>query len=225
MPRRNAGAMRVASGAARGIRLKGPAVAGVRPTTERVRAAIFNILEPGQVAGQQVLDLFAGTGSLGIAALSHGAAGADFVERNRRQCQALLENLARTGYAGTGRVHCADALVWLARPHPTRNGAPDEAGGETAYTDADANADADANPGAGAGTEDYGLALLDPPYGMGAPTGALAALDASGRLRDGGAVVVGHSSRLALPDRIGGLRRYDRRQYGDNAIAFYRRAA
>ena len=218
MPRRNAGAMRVASGAARGIRLKGPAVAGVRPTTERVRAAIFNILEPGQVAGQQVLDLFAGTGSLGIAALSHGAAGADFVERNRRQCQALLENLARTGYAGAGRVHCADALAWLARPHPTRNGGPDEAGGGEA-----ANADADANPGAGA--EGYGLALLDPPYGMGAPTGALAALDASGRLRDGSAVVVGHSSRLALPDRIGGLRRYDRRQYGDNAIAFYRRAA
>ena len=221
MPRRNAGAMRVASGAARGIRLKGPAVAGVRPTTERVRAAIFNILEPGQVAGQQVLDLFAGTGSLGIAALSHGAAGADFVERNRRQCQALLENLARTGYAGAGRAHCADALAWLARPPVPRNGGPDEAGGEAA------NADADANPGAGAGTEGYGygLALLDPPYGMGAPTGVLAALDASGRLRDGAAVVVGHSSRLALPDRIGGLRRYDRRQYGDNAIAFYRRAA
>ena len=220
MPRRNAGAMRVASGAARGIRLKGPAVAGVRPTTERVRAAIFNILEPGQVAGQQVLDLFAGTGSLGIAALSHGAAGADFVERNRRQCQALLENLARTGYAGTGRVHCADALTWLARPYPTRNGGPDEAGGGEA-----ANADADANPGAGTEAYGYGLALLDPPYGMGAPTGVLAALDASGRLRDGAAVVVGHSSRLALPDRIGGLRRYDRRQYGDNAIAFYRRAA
>ena len=220
MPRRNAGAMRVASGAARGIRLKGPTVAGVRPTTERVRAAIFNILEPGQVAGQQVLDLFAGTGSLGIAALSHGAAGADFVERNRRQCQALLENLARTGYAGTGRAHCADALTWLARPPVPRNGAPDEAGGGEA-----ANADADANPGAGAGTEGYGLALLDPPYGMGAPTGVLAALDASGWLRDGAAVVVGHSSRLALPDRIGGLRRYDRRQYGDNAIAFYRRAA
>ena len=192
-------------------------MAGVRPTTERVRAAIFNILEPGQVAGQQVLDLFAGTGSLGIAALSHGAGGADFVERNRRQCQALLENLARTGYAGAGRVHCADALVWLARPPVPRNDAPDEAGGEAA------NADADANPGAG--MEGYSLALLDPPYGMGAPTGVLAALDASGRLRDGAAVVVGHSSRLALPDRIGGLRRYDRRQYGDNAIAFYRRAA
>ena len=220
MPRRNAGAMRVASGAARGIRLKGPAVAGVRPTTERVRAAIFNILEPGQVAGQQVLDLFAGTGSLGIAALSHGAGGADFVERNRRQCQALLENLARTGYAGAGRVHCADALTWLARPHPTRNGTPDEAGGGEA-----ANADTDANPGAGTEAYGYGLALLDPPYGMGAPTGVLAALDASGRLRDRAAVVVGHSSRLALPDRIGGLRRYDRRQYGDNAIAFYRRAA
>ena len=196
-PRNSNMMMRVASGAARGIRLKGAAAAGVRPTTERVRAAIFNILESGQVVDRTVLDLFAGTGSLGIEALSRGAARADFVERNRRQCRDLQDNLQRAGYAGAGRVHCADARRWL-------------------------------GVGAGAaspGPASYGLALLDPPYRMGDPTPILAALAASGRLEDAAAVVVGYSSRLALPDRIGTLRQYDRRRYGDNGVAFYRCAA
>ena len=74
--------MRVAGGDARGLRLQGAVVAGVRPTTERVRAAIFNILESDQVVGRRAVDLFAGTGSLGIEALSRGAAWADFVEQN-----------------------------------------------------------------------------------------------------------------------------------------------
>lgn len=185
--------MRVASGEARGIRLKGPAAAGIRPTTERVRAAIFNILETSQVIDQRAVDLFAGTGSLGIEALSRGVAWADFVERNRRQCQALQDNLERTGYAEAGRVHCADARGWLGRA------------------------------GAGEfGSERYGLAMLDPPYRMGDPTRTLVALWESGLLVSNATVVLGHSSRQELPDWVHGLRRYDARRYGDNAVAFYR---
>ena len=191
MPPRNSNTMRVSGGDARGIRLKGPSVSGVRPTTERVRAAIFNILESGQVADRRVLDLFAGTGSLGIEALSRGAARADFVERNRRQSRDLQDNLAHAGFADAGRVHCADALRWLA-----------------GYPETEAAA--------------YGLTLLDPPYRMGDPTPTLWALCNSGLLAPDATVVVGHSSRLALPERVGGLRQYDRRRYGDNAIAFYR---
>ncbi len=115
MRSRNSNMMRVAGGAARGLRLKGAAVAGVRPTTERVRAAIFNILEPGLVDGARVVDLYAGSGSLGIEALSRGAAWADFVERNQRQCRYLQDNLNSTGYADAAGVHCADALRWLER--------------------------------------------------------------------------------------------------------------
>jgi len=192
MPPRNSNTMRVSGGDARGIRLKGPTVAGVRPTTERVRAAIFNILESSQVADLRVLDLFAGTGSLGIEALSRGAAWADFVERNRRQSRDLQDNLARAGFAYAGRVHCADVLRWLAS---LRWDEP---------------------------PEPYGLALLDPPYPMGDPTPTLQLLCNSGALRPDAAVVVGHSSRLALPDRVDELRHFDRRRYGDNAIAFYR---
>lgn len=193
MPPRNSNAMRVSGGDARGIRLKGPTVAGVRPTTERVRAAIFNILESEQVADRRVLDLFAGSGSLGIEALSRGAAWADFVERNRRQSRDLQDNLVRAGFADAGRVHCADVLRWL--------------------TEVDWAA-----PAVG----QYDLALLDPPYRMGDLAPTLRALGESGALAPDAVAVVGYSSRLSLPDRVGGLQQHDRRRYGDNAIAFYR---
>lgn len=186
--------MRVAGGDARGIRLKGPSIAGVRPTTERVRAAIFNILTEAQVVDRQVLDLFAGTGSLGIEALSRGAAGGDFVERNRKQSIDLRENLTRAGYADVSRVHCADALRWLAQRA----------------------ADSDSAPV-------YDLALMDPPYRMGNPTPMLEALWQSGALTPDATVVIGHSSRESLNAQVGGLQQYDNRSYGDNAIAFYRR--
>ena len=190
--------MRVAGGAARGVRLKGPAASGIRPTTERVRAAIFNILEAPAVAGVRALDLFAGTGSLGIEALSRGAASADFVERNRRQLGALVENLARAGYSDIGRAHCDDALRWLARQGRSPDG--------------DGNV-----PALG-----FGLALLDPPYGWGDPAPALAGLAASGLLTAEAVVVLGHSSRREPPAEVDGLFRYDRRWYGDNGVAFYR---
>lgn len=105
--------MRVAGGESRGRRLKGAVAPGVRPTTERVRAAVFNILESSQYRGKRVLDLFAGTGSLGIEALSRGAAWADFVERDRRQCAVIRENLATVGYQGMADVRQGDAVRTL----------------------------------------------------------------------------------------------------------------
>ena len=101
--------MRVAGGTARGHRLKGAVAAGVRPTSERARAAIFNVLPPRILQDARVLDLFAGTGSLGIEALSRGAAWADFVEKNRRQYQVLRGNLESTGFRDQSTVYCADA--------------------------------------------------------------------------------------------------------------------
>ena len=107
--------MRVAGGEARGRRLRGAVAPGVRPTTERVRAAVFNILEPSQYVGKRVLDLFAGSGSLGIEALSRGAAWADFVERDRRQCAVIRENLAAIGYGDVADVRQGDAARTLNR--------------------------------------------------------------------------------------------------------------
>lgn len=82
-----------------------PKGAGLRPTTERVRGAIFSVLGAGAVEGERVLDLFAGTGALGIEALSRGASGADFVEVNGRLAQRLQETLAELALADRCRVH------------------------------------------------------------------------------------------------------------------------
>ena len=101
--------MRVGGGEARGRRLKGAVAPGVRPTTERVRAAIFNILDIEQYRDRRVLDLFAGSGSLGIEALSRGAAWADFVDRDRRQCAVVRENLSSLGFDAVAQVRQADA--------------------------------------------------------------------------------------------------------------------
>jgi len=102
--------MRVAGGNEKGRRLKGAVSPGTRATTERVRAAIFNILDPELYQGGRVLDLFAGSGSLGIEALSHGAAWADFVEWDRRQSAVIASNLETTGLASQGQVHRLDVL-------------------------------------------------------------------------------------------------------------------
>ena len=100
--------MRVVGGKAKGLRLKGAVSSSTRSTTERVRAAIFNILKGEMYQGGRVLDLFAGSGSLGIEALSRGAAWADFVERDRRQCQVVRSNLQATGFGSNSQVHCSD---------------------------------------------------------------------------------------------------------------------
>lgn len=105
--------MRVAGGNEKGRRLKGAVSSGTRATTERVRAAIFNILDPGKYQGGRVLDLFAGSGSLGIEALSHGASSADFVEWDRRQSAVITTNLETTGFTSQSHVHRLDVMQAL----------------------------------------------------------------------------------------------------------------
>ena len=101
--------MRVVGGVAKGKRLKGATIAEARPTSELVRGAIFNILGPLDLKPIRVLDLYAGSGSLGIEALSRGAGWADFVERHPRQCAAIHTNLEATGFTGAGHVYCMES--------------------------------------------------------------------------------------------------------------------
>ncbi len=91
---------------------------GLRPTPDRVRETLFNWLAP-VIEGARCLDLYAGTGALGIEALSRGAASCIFVERDRDLAQGLRDNLARLKVAGGDVVH-ADAFGFLAAPAPTR---------------------------------------------------------------------------------------------------------
>lgn len=113
-----AGRIRIIGGQLRNSRLNVPDLPGLRPTAERVRETLFNWLAP-VIAGAQCLDLCAGTGALGIEALSRGAARTQFVEREPRAAQALRDNLARLKATG-GEVAAADAGVYLrgaARPY------------------------------------------------------------------------------------------------------------
>ncbi len=127
--------MRVVAGTARGRRLEAPPGSSVRPTTDRVRESVFNSLgSSGLVVDAAVLDLFAGTGALGIEALSRGARRATFVERDRVAADTVRANLERTGLADRSQVVGVDAIEFVRR---------------TASAGAD---------------DPYDLVLLDPPY-------------------------------------------------------------
>ena len=102
--------MRIVAGRHKGRRLKAPPGSGTRPTADRVREAVFSTLGP--VEGLRVLDLYAGSGALGIEALSRGAAGATFVESGRPALEAIRANLAAIG-EGEAEVVASDVLAWL----------------------------------------------------------------------------------------------------------------
>lgn len=104
--------MRVISGTARGRKLLEPADRSVRPTTDMVKEAIFNIVQ-FDVEGRQVLDLFAGTGQLGVEAASRGAAHVTFVDAEQASVRLVLENLRRTGLEEAASVVRGDALSFL----------------------------------------------------------------------------------------------------------------
>jgi 16S rRNA (guanine(966)-N(2))-methyltransferase RsmD len=106
--------MRVITGSARGRRLKELEGLETRPTTARVKEGLFSIIQ-FDIEGRRVLDLFAGTGQLGIEALSRGAAEAVFVEQRRDAVALVRENLAVCGLADRARVVSGDAMNYLSR--------------------------------------------------------------------------------------------------------------
>jgi 16S rRNA (guanine966-N2)-methyltransferase len=98
--------MRVIAGTAKGHHLKFPRGTKTRPATDLVRGAIFSILENTACGWSEVLDLFSGSGALGIEALSRGAAWVDFVESEPRCCGIIKENLEKTKLAAQAHVYC-----------------------------------------------------------------------------------------------------------------------
>jgi 16S rRNA (guanine966-N2)-methyltransferase len=108
--------VRIIAGSKRGARIAAPRGEGTRPTGDRVREAAYNLIGP--VEGATVLDLYAGSGAMGLEALSRGADRATFVESDRAACRAIAQNLARLDFAGA-RVLCQDAL-WALRQETRR---------------------------------------------------------------------------------------------------------
>ena len=109
--------LRIIGGRHRGRRLRFPPGVDIRPTPDRVRETLFNWLQP-RIAGARVLDLFAGSGVLGLEALSRGAAHATFIEKDRRAA-AAIEALVREWRVADASVSCRDAMAWLAAAAPS----------------------------------------------------------------------------------------------------------
>ncbi len=109
--------MRVIAGTAKGRKLSSLPGDSTRPISDRVKTALFSILDSQDaIRGSHWLDLFGGTGAVGIEALSRGAAGAVFIELNPRAVQVIRQNLSHTQVADRGQVVRGDAFAYLKRP-------------------------------------------------------------------------------------------------------------
>jgi 16S rRNA (guanine966-N2)-methyltransferase len=108
--------VRVVSGIARGRRLKAPRnQSRTRPMADKIKEALFSSLASLGVEPHRVLDLYAGSGSVGIEALSRGAFWCDFVDRDRRACQTIRENVQVTGFANQSRIHRMNVCTFVSR--------------------------------------------------------------------------------------------------------------
>ncbi len=181
--------MRLTGGLDRGRRLIAPRGARTRPTASRVREALFNILGPP--AGP-VLDLYAGTGALGMESLSRGAPQAVFVEKDAPALAALHRNLRETRMEDRSDVIAADVRVAL-----RRMAAQSDKFGPFSWV------------------------FLDPPY-VRETEGLLGELCGSDLLSACAVVVVEHDRRHRPAERVGCLFLTDRREYGDTELSFYR---
>ena len=104
--------LRVIAGSARGVRLQTPSGNATRPTSARLRESLFGMLEAAEADLSAVLDLYAGSGALGIEALSRGAGRCIFVESSRRVCRVVRENLERAGMSDRGAVIAGRVGRW-----------------------------------------------------------------------------------------------------------------
>jgi 16S rRNA (guanine966-N2)-methyltransferase len=184
--------MRVVGGTLKGRRLEAPEGAVARPTSDRAREALFNLLTQGRIAGEgnpligaRVLDAFAGTGALGIEALSRGAAEAFFMEKEAAALKALRANIKHCGLEQKARVMPADVLS------PPRALRPCD------------------------------ILLLDPPYNKDLGAASLTALAEAGWLAEGSlaALEVERKDKVETPERFQLL---DERHYGKAKLLFFR---
>lgn len=185
--------MRIVAGAFRGRALAAPRGQATRPTADRTREALFNVLEhapwsPG-LRGLRVMDLFAGSGALGLEALSRGAAYCLFVETDEVARGAIRSNIETLGLFGATRLHRRDATSLGPKP-------------------------------AGDGPA-FDLAFLDPPYHKGLGERALAALLAGGWLAPGGLAVFEQAADEPAPS-VDGYAALDARTWGAARVHFLR---
>lgn len=171
----------------------------VRPTSDRLRETLFNVIAP-RIEGARFLDLCAGSGAIGIEALSRGAAHVTFVDRSRKMCGLVEANLDLIKVPeDETEVVQSEAEEFLRRPHARQGRA-----------------------GPRPHMEPWDLVYFDPPYA----TDYLGVLkrfgvDAVALLTEDGCLIVEHHHKNALPDEIGNIRRQRVLKQGDSALSFY----
>ena len=232
--------MRLTGGRLAGRVIQIPKGPRIRPTQDQIRQALFNLLGES-VEGARVLDLFAGSGALGIEALSRGAAQVTFVDESRFCARAIEANLRSLGLPagrgsyreGAGPVPCSDSPRPLTEQTKYRGGVCGTARGirpgplPTPAARVIQSEVGKAIQKLARGIDSFDLVFLDPPYGLGLATKALIELARCAIVSPAGSVVAEADKRDPLPPEVGTettrlvLQRIER--YGDTALAFYQR--
>lgn len=184
--------MRVIAGERKGFHLKGPAGSFTRPMADKIKGSLFSMLASLGVEPERVLDLYAGTGSIGIEALSRGAETADFVEQNPAAAAVVRANLEHTKYAPVARVYQESVATFLART---------SRGGDNVAS--------------------YDMIIMDPPYADPELVATLERIGQSPLVKSETTLVIGHSPRVHLPERAGVLERLRERCHGDSCVSIY----
>jgi 16S rRNA (guanine966-N2)-methyltransferase len=185
--------MRVIAGQYRGRTLRSPPSMQVRPTSDRLRETLFNVLAP-RIAETRFLDLCAGSGAVGIEALSRGAQHVTFVDRSRKMCGLIESNLDLCGVPEElTEVVLAEAAEFLRRAH--LRGTPLR----------------------------WDIVFFDPPYAMDYGP-VLALFGKGELLAPDGVLVVEHHHKKDLKDEVGELRRWRVLKQGDSSLSFYEHA-
>ncbi len=190
--------MRIIAGKFRGRNLKSPPSLEVRPTSDRLRETLFNIIAP-RIDATRFLDLCAGSGAVGIEALSRGARSATFVDRAQKMCELIKSNLTLCRIERSeSEVIKADASEFLRR-FITKQ--PDSG-------------------------KPWDIVFFDPPYADDySPVLETFERNASLLLSEEGLLIVEHHQKQELPENLGSLRRYRVLKQGDSALSFYAEAA
>lgn len=186
--------MRIIAGKFRGRKLKSPGSLQTRPTSDRLRETLFNILAP-RIEGARFLDLCAGTGALGIEALSRGAAHVTFVDQSRKMCELIEANLKTLDVEKSGiEIITNDALEFLRR-HVKK------------------------------AELEFDIIFFDPPYGADYEGVLdLIGEQAPRILSDEGIVIVEHHKKKALLERFAAVTRCRELKQGDSMLSFYQSA-
>ena len=186
--------MRIIAGKYRGRNLKSPPSLEVRPTSDRLRETLFNVIAP-RIEGARFLDLCAGSGAVGIEALSRGAKHVTFVDRSRRMCVLVKSNvdLCRIERVANEVVQ-SEARAYLKRMLGQVNG----------------------------GFEPWDIVFFDPPYGDDyLPTLEIFGAHASTLLTESGLLIFEHHHKNELKDEAGSIIRSRILKQGDSALSFY----